>query len=891
MTQPIFKNPFVSSPAVLTGSGNGTLTVDRLTHFTVTQVYTVICTAVAPFTVFKVIGSLDGPVGVAQVGVQFHDSDLKVFLTINQGPSLFVIGDSFTLGVTQGTDLNQENIDTYDALPQKNFSAGLPENVGELAGDDNVRFTAAAIPAYLEVQDLTFTSLLADEDGNDISVKYIDGALPLKASLTIQDLEFEADTAGVAGNSITMEWEDWSPAVNATATIQSLLFEVDAAGAAGNAYSIEYTNGAPTSAPVVSLLGSAITVQIQSGVTTHAQIKTAINTDVTVGPLISAINNVAGFATAPDGPQSFSGGSDSVGAAGSEVVTVVGSAIKVKFQSGVSTATQIKAAVDAYGPAAALINTTIVGTGSTPQIAPSGPTNLAGGQDALGGPGSEIVTVDGRNIEVTFQSGVNTAQDIKDAIDASIAAAALVSVAITGTAGDAQSAPTSRRFLGGGQPAETYALNTNELSLPVTFFDGNGNLIVNSFFAQGRMYVRDDASFRRVVSLDDIDAEDNDSGEAIPNLQGRINQITEIERADRNMRLILGDNWANGGGSTLSFGSTAYIQIAGLTDDRNTLPTSESPIALADGEVAYVEVNRTPGVLTNLSVQVSAIEDLVATDNTFVIARRIGTDIIVGGMRLKSGQSKKLNSIPNDVRVDDEGIQLTATARRINFKGSGVIASLGSTDEVNVQISGVSGSGGGGVTYSEDDGNVDVRLKPPTDTFILESPGGQLWQVAVEDDGAISMVEVVSGDITNIKVTKPDLSEATFAVTDAGELQVISPPLGSEALDDQYFIESPNGEAWRVGVSDDDEFFVESDTTEANMYRVLSDTGQVLHQIQEVGLLALHYLPVFNSTNLPASPTAVTNCMPWAFYDSGSFKRPIYHDGVSWRYFHDNSVV
>ncbi len=53
--------------------------------------------------------------------------------------------------------------------------------------------------------------------------------------------------------------------------------------------------------------------------------------------------------------------------AGAEVVTVVGTAISVQIQSGVSTATQVKAAVDASGPAGIVI-ATITGTPGTAQV-------------------------------------------------------------------------------------------------------------------------------------------------------------------------------------------------------------------------------------------------------------------------------------------------------------------------------------------------------------------------------------------------------------------------------------------------------------------------------------------------------------------------------------------
>jgi len=68
------------------------------------------------------------------------------------------------------------------------------------------------------------------------------------------------------------------------------------------------------------------------------------------------------------------------GTAGSEVVTNSGADISVQIQSGVSTATQVKAALDAYITFASNATVTITGTGSNPQTT-QGPTSLAGGED------------------------------------------------------------------------------------------------------------------------------------------------------------------------------------------------------------------------------------------------------------------------------------------------------------------------------------------------------------------------------------------------------------------------------------------------------------------------------------------------------------------------------
>jgi hypothetical protein len=66
------------------------------------------------------------------------------------------------------------------------------------------------------------------------------------------------------------------------------------------------------------------------------------------------------------------------GTAGSEVVSNIGLDFTVQIENGVSTATQIKAALDASNPWGVNITTTVSGTGSDPQTT-FGPTNLAGG--------------------------------------------------------------------------------------------------------------------------------------------------------------------------------------------------------------------------------------------------------------------------------------------------------------------------------------------------------------------------------------------------------------------------------------------------------------------------------------------------------------------------------
>lgn len=67
------------------------------------------------------------------------------------------------------------------------------------------------------------------------------------------------------------------------------------------------------------------------------------------------------------------------GTAGAEVVTVVGTAISVQIDDSVSTATQVKAALDGFPAAAALIATAITGVGGNAQNATGAAQYLSGG--------------------------------------------------------------------------------------------------------------------------------------------------------------------------------------------------------------------------------------------------------------------------------------------------------------------------------------------------------------------------------------------------------------------------------------------------------------------------------------------------------------------------------
>lgn len=73
----------------------------------------------------------------------------------------------------------------------------------------------------------------------------------------------------------------------ASVIIQDLTYTADAAGVGGNEISITYTGGGTAGSEVVTVDGNAISVQIQSGVSTATQVKTAVDASVPASALIS----------------------------------------------------------------------------------------------------------------------------------------------------------------------------------------------------------------------------------------------------------------------------------------------------------------------------------------------------------------------------------------------------------------------------------------------------------------------------------------------------------------------------------------------------------------------------------------------------------------------------
>lgn len=161
---------------------------------------------------------------------------------------------------------------------------------------------------------------------------------------------------------------------------------------------------------------------------------------------------------------------------------------------------------------------------------------------------------------------------------------------------------------------------------------------------KNRLGITSDTTFTAYPSTTIIAANDN-YPTAIGKLDLSLSTAKGYANQDRTIDLVRGDFWSwNLGTTQLTLSANAFIQVPGLTEARNTI-LAQSITLDADGKVAYVTLNRTAGVSANLTVNTAVASALVLNDNIFIIARRIGSDVIVGhSMKLIDGESKKLYS-------------------------------------------------------------------------------------------------------------------------------------------------------------------------------------------------------------------------------------------------------
>lgn len=257
----------------------------------------------------------------------------------------------------------------------------------------------------------------AEDTGGSLQVAGTGGTA---ASLTVQDITYQSVVGAASANNITIQNADYTPAVPAQLMFQGVHIVANTAGTGGNAVTMATTAGATFGAEAITVVGSAISIQIAVGQTNAAIVANLLTTYGPAAAIVSANTATPLQTQIVQGATHLGGGLAAVGLAGAEVVTVSGDAITIKLQSGVSTATQVLAKVNASGSALALISAAITGTPSNPQVV-SPAQNLQDGKDAapamqlgdiqLSDNGSSIP--DGTSVNIAYPSQSYTVYQIQ----------------------------------------------------------------------------------------------------------------------------------------------------------------------------------------------------------------------------------------------------------------------------------------------------------------------------------------------------------------------------------------------------------------------------------------------------------------------------------------------
>ena len=163
----------------------------------------------------------------------------------------------------------------------------------------------------------------------------------------------------------------------------------------------------------------------------------------------------------------------------------------------------------------------------------------------------------------------------------------------------------------------------------------------------------------------------------------------------------------------------------------------------------------------------------------------------------------------------------------------------------------------------------------------------------IDDDGLLYTVPNSVRDADPLfRIPKIDLSSAQIKVKTNGELVVIAPPSDPSAIaDEYYYLQSPGGIYWKLTVNVQNYIVTQA---YLNAFLVRSENVGHFAVKQTDPTHALVYMQVYNAASLPATLPGdfeLIGMLPFVFYDNGTTKRPIYHNGTSWLYVHDNSVV
>ena len=95
----------------------------------------------------------------------------------------------------------------------------------------------------------------------------------------------------------------------------------------------------------------------------------------------------------------------------------------------------------------------------------------------------------------------------------------------------------------------------------------------------------------------------------------------------------------------------------------------------------------------------------------------------------------------------------------------------------------------------------------PTSSLVLQSPDLTKWVINISVDGELTSHSGAAGVVSDVKVTGGSSSEASFDISNSGELEVKNGAelSGTAVLNDDFRMRSINGTIYRLAVSSQDE--------------------------------------------------------------------------------------
>lgn len=200
----------------------------------------------------------------------------------------------------------------------------------------------------------------------------------------------------------------------------------------------------------------------------------------------------------------------------------------------------------------------------------------------------------------------------------------------------------------------------------------------------------------------------------------------------------------------------------------------------------------------------------------------------------------------------------------------------------------------------DEDGNVTIQIGTPISTLTLTTYTDVdiRYIMSVTDEGELvatmeDIYSMTNAPSDNYKVfRKPNGQLVRPSCTEEGEIIIEDVATSFGPVVNKIFLKSPNGTIWVFGITDLNEVVLMTGTIDGGWFRVCDLQNKPLFSVHSQSQLGFSYLPVFNSTNLPSVPDPESTNIPWAFFENeDGDKRPIYHDGGDWRYFHSNEKV